>query len=168
MRKVAWFQCLSCQLTLTWGKWIFSHLLKPDWSIQIRRAPVVCKERTTMKYLWAHAWSCVQQGCSVSNVFNRYLTLLYLTGILTYVIFVVFPAVSHLKCCNLKELFGMCLKYWLDRRCRSDVCVVLILIIMARLRKTRIFSYNLRPRCLQNCSNILFTFFTQRSVSSYI
>ena len=23
MRKVAWFQCLSCQLTLTWGQWIF-------------------------------------------------------------------------------------------------------------------------------------------------
>ena len=43
MRKVAWFQCLSCQLTLTWGQWIFSHLLNPDWSIQISRAPAVCK-----------------------------------------------------------------------------------------------------------------------------
>ena len=43
MRKDSWFQWLSCQLTLTWGQWIFSHLLNLDWSIQISRAPAVCK-----------------------------------------------------------------------------------------------------------------------------
>ena len=49
-RKVAWFlpDCLFCQLTLTWGQWvgqwIFSRLLNPDWSIQMSRAPAVCKE----------------------------------------------------------------------------------------------------------------------------
>ena len=30
MRKHDWFQCLSCQLALTWGQWIFSHLLNPE------------------------------------------------------------------------------------------------------------------------------------------
>ena len=52
MRRVAWFQCLCCQLTLTWGHWIFSHLLNPDWSIQISRAltfllKIVC---SSLKY----------------------------------------------------------------------------------------------------------------------
>ena len=43
MRNVAWFQCLSSQLTLTWGQWIFFHLLNPDWSIQTSHALAVCK-----------------------------------------------------------------------------------------------------------------------------
>ena len=47
MRKVAWFQFLSCQLTLTWGQWIFSHLMNPDWPIQISHAPAVCKVITS-------------------------------------------------------------------------------------------------------------------------
>ena len=42
MRKVAWFQCLSCQLTLTWRQWMFTHLLNPDWSIRISRSSAVC------------------------------------------------------------------------------------------------------------------------------
>ena len=52
MRKVAWFQCLSCQLTLTWGQRIFSHLLNPDWSIQISRAPTVCKATVGEPEIW--------------------------------------------------------------------------------------------------------------------
>ena len=44
MRQVAWFQCLSCQLTLSWGQWNFSHQLNPDWSIQISLTPAVCKD----------------------------------------------------------------------------------------------------------------------------
>ena len=36
-------QGLSCQRTLTWGQWIFSHLLNPDWSTQISRLRAVCK-----------------------------------------------------------------------------------------------------------------------------
>ena len=49
MRKVAWFQCLSCQLTLTWGQWIFSRLLNPDRSIPISCSPAVCKDWSKWK-----------------------------------------------------------------------------------------------------------------------
>ena len=51
MRKVAWFQCLSCQLVLTWGQYIFPRLLNPDWSIEISRAPAVCKVLLYIKIL---------------------------------------------------------------------------------------------------------------------
>ena len=51
MRKVAWFLCLSCQLTLTMRTVSsFSHLLNPNWSIQIFRAPAVCKGVLIVSY----------------------------------------------------------------------------------------------------------------------
>ena len=43
MRKVVWFQCLSWLVNLTSGHQNFCRPLNPDWSIQISRAPAVCK-----------------------------------------------------------------------------------------------------------------------------
>ena len=63
LRKIAWFQCLSYQLTLTWGQWIFSRLLNPDWSIQISRAPAVCKVETAEKTFF-HSWLSYADVCS--------------------------------------------------------------------------------------------------------
>ena len=63
LRKIAWFQCLSYQLTLTWGQWIFSRLLNSDWSIQISRALAVCKVETAEKASF-HSWLSYADVCS--------------------------------------------------------------------------------------------------------
>ena len=76
MGKVAWFQCVSCQLTLTWGQWIFSYLSNPDWSIQISRAPDVCKVVLHFSQ-WCYTWTALLSANQNRVIFTCILLLLY-------------------------------------------------------------------------------------------